>query len=55
MRTKLEQQLRDGAANLQSVRNEVLGRQNTAKGALEAAHHNLAQAQADLAVMQRAP
>ena len=55
MRAKLEQQLRDGATHLHSVRNEVLARQNTAKGTLEAAHNNLAQAQADLAVMQRSP
>ncbi|WP_177200449.1 molecular chaperone [Paraburkholderia diazotrophica] len=55
MRAKLEQQLRDGATHLQTVRNEILARQNTSKGALEAAHHNLAQAQADFAVMQRSP
>ncbi|SAK91530.1 Protein kinase domain protein [Caballeronia calidae] len=55
MRAKLEQQLRDGATYLQTVRNEFMLRQNKAKGALEAAHHHLAQAQADFAVMQRKP
>lgn len=52
MKAKLEQQLRDGAAQLQNVRHEVLARQNHAKGALEAAAHALAQAEADLAIMQ---
>jgi DNA-binding helix-hairpin-helix protein with protein kinase domain len=55
MRSRLEQQLRDGAAHLQTVRNETLNRQNAVKGALETAHHNLAQAQADLDIMQRSP
>ncbi|MFM0074580.1 hypothetical protein PQQ86_25825 [Paraburkholderia sediminicola] len=52
MRNNLEQQLRDGARQLQDLRNEIIGRQNNAKGALEAASHALAQAEADLAVMQ---
>jgi DNA-binding helix-hairpin-helix protein with protein kinase domain len=53
VRAKLDQRLRDGASQLQTVRTEILLRQNTAKGALEAAHHNLSQARADLAVMER--
>jgi DNA-binding helix-hairpin-helix protein with protein kinase domain len=54
MKSKLEQQLRDGAAQLQTVRNEVLAKQSYAKGALEAAVAALSQAEADLAVMQTA-
>ncbi|AEA64067.1 helix-hairpin-helix domain-containing protein [Burkholderia gladioli] len=55
IRTRLEQQLRDGATQLQSTRNAMLARQNNAKSALESAYHALAQAQADLAVMVDKP
>jgi DNA-binding helix-hairpin-helix protein with protein kinase domain len=55
IKVKLEQQLRDGATQLQNVRHDVVTRQNRAKGVLEAAAHALAQAQADLATMQGRP
>jgi DNA-binding helix-hairpin-helix protein with protein kinase domain len=52
MRTKLMQQLRDGATQLQAAKHEMTLRQNNAKGVLEAAHHALEQARADLTVMK---
>lgn len=52
MRIRLEQQLKDGATKLQDLRNDIVGRQNTARSALETVSHALAQAEADLAVMQ---
>ncbi|KWN12522.1 helix-hairpin-helix domain-containing protein [Burkholderia ubonensis] len=55
MRARLEQQLRDGATHLQNVRNEIVARQNNAKGALEGAYQALAQAKVDLDVLQRTP
>jgi DNA-binding helix-hairpin-helix protein with protein kinase domain len=55
LRARLEQKLRDGATHLQSVRNEVVARQNNAKGTLEVAYQALAQAKADLDVLQRTP
>lgn len=47
LRTRLEQQLRDGATQLQNVRNEIIAKQSNARGALEAAHHAMEQAKAD--------
>jgi DNA-binding helix-hairpin-helix protein with protein kinase domain len=55
LRVRLEQELRDGATHLQNVRTEIAARQNTARGALEAAHQALAQAKADLDVVLRKP
>ncbi|NIE63180.1 hypothetical protein [Burkholderia sp. Ax-1719] len=55
LRARLEQQLRDGAAHLQNVRNEIVARQNSARGALESAHHALTQAKADRDVALRKP
>jgi DNA-binding helix-hairpin-helix protein with protein kinase domain len=55
LRARLEQQLRDGAARLQNVRNEIVSRQSSARGALEAAHHALTQAKADLDIALRKP
>lgn len=55
LRARLEQQLRDGATHLQNVRNEIVARQNNAKGSLEAAHQALGQGKADLDVVLRKP
>ncbi|MGB8423149.1 helix-hairpin-helix domain-containing protein [Paraburkholderia sp.] len=52
MRTRLEQQLKDGATKLQEIRNDIVARQNSARSALETTSQALAQAEADLAVMQ---
>lgn len=52
MRARLEQQLKDGATRLQEIRNDTVARQNGARSALEATSHALAQAEADVAVMQ---
>jgi DNA-binding helix-hairpin-helix protein with protein kinase domain len=54
MRARLEQQLKDGATRLQETRNDIMARQNSAKGMVEAAAHALAQAEADLTLMQAA-
>ncbi|OBR54757.1 helix-hairpin-helix domain-containing protein [Paraburkholderia tropica] len=55
LRTRLEQQLRDGAAHLQNVRNEIVAKQNNARGALEGANQALSQAKADRDVALRNP
>ncbi|MFL9898887.1 hypothetical protein PQR71_12085 [Paraburkholderia fungorum] len=52
MRIRLEQQLKDGAIKLQDIRNGIVARQNSARSALETTSHALAQAEADLALMQ---
>jgi DNA-binding helix-hairpin-helix protein with protein kinase domain len=55
VRGKLEQQLRTGAASLQTVKHEELLRQSAVKETLDSAFRALAQAKADLAVIKRSP